>query len=159
MEVLLIQLVELPGCLSVHMQTPQPTQHLNLPNTSQECLNRPCPCTTLAQPCPAQHCTKQQSGQTHINLPKCRCRAQVLVIGATNRVDALDDALIRPGRFDRTIYMGRPTTNNRLKILQVLLLCLCDPLICICKSVLAVPVPFHHTSPAQPSPAQFSTKQ
>lgn len=44
---------------------------------------------------------------------------KVLVIGATNRVHTLDDALIRPGRFDRTIYMGRPTANNRLKILQV----------------------------------------
>lgn len=44
---------------------------------------------------------------------------KVLVIGATNRLDSLDDALIRPGRFDRTIYMGRPTTNNRFKILQV----------------------------------------
>lgn len=44
---------------------------------------------------------------------------KVLVIGATNRLDSLDDALIRPGRFDRTIYMGRPTTSNRFKILQV----------------------------------------
>lgn len=44
---------------------------------------------------------------------------KVLVIGATNRIDSLDDALIRPGRFDRTIYMGRPSTKNRFKILQV----------------------------------------
>lgn len=40
-------------------------------------------------------------------------------MGATNRVDALDDALLRPGRFDRTIYMGRPSPTNRLRILQV----------------------------------------
>lgn len=45
---------------------------------------------------------------------------KVLVIGATNRVDSLDDALVRPGRFDRTIFMGRPSTSNRFKILQVL---------------------------------------
>ena len=44
---------------------------------------------------------------------------QVLVIGATNLASALDDALLRPGRFDRTIHMGRPTPSNRLKILQV----------------------------------------
>lgn len=44
---------------------------------------------------------------------------KVLVIGATNRIDSLDDALVRPGRFDRTIFMGRPSTSNRFKILQV----------------------------------------
>jgi ATPase family associated with various cellular activities (AAA) len=44
---------------------------------------------------------------------------RVLVIGATNRINLLDDALLRPGRFDRTIYMGRPTASNRLRILQV----------------------------------------
>ena len=43
----------------------------------------------------------------------------VLVVGATNRVNLLDDALLRKGRFDMTIYMGRPSTNNRFKILQV----------------------------------------
>ena len=40
------------------------------------------------------------------------------VVGATNRIKLLDEALLRPGRFDRTIYMGRPSTNNRFKILQ-----------------------------------------
>jgi len=43
----------------------------------------------------------------------------VLVIGATNLSSALDDALLRPGRFDRTIHMGRPAPTNRLRILQV----------------------------------------
>ncbi len=42
-----------------------------------------------------------------------------MVVGATNRANMLDDALLRPGRFDRSIYMGRPTASNRLKILQV----------------------------------------
>lgn len=46
--------------------------------------------------------------------------SQVLVIGATNRMSSLDDALLRPGRFDRSIYMGKPTRSNRLKILQVM---------------------------------------
>lgn len=43
----------------------------------------------------------------------------VLVVGATNRVSLLDDALLRKGRFDMIIYMGRPSTSNRFKILQV----------------------------------------
>lgn len=43
----------------------------------------------------------------------------VLVIGATNLASALDEALLRPGRFDRTIHMGRPSPANRLRILQV----------------------------------------
>lgn len=41
------------------------------------------------------------------------------MIGATNRAAALDEALLRPGRFDRSIYMGNPSPSNRLKVLQV----------------------------------------
>ncbi|GBG27870.1 26S proteasome regulatory subunit 8-like [Hondaea fermentalgiana] len=44
----------------------------------------------------------------------------VLVIGATNRPDALDPALRRAGRFDREIAMGIPDTPARAKILQCL---------------------------------------
>lgn len=44
---------------------------------------------------------------------------RVLIIGATNLSSALDDALLRPGRFDRTIHMGLPSPSNRLRILQV----------------------------------------
>ena len=47
------------------------------------------------------------------------CVWQILVIGATNRKDALDLALLRPGRFDRTVHMGLPGKRQRLKILQV----------------------------------------
>lgn len=43
----------------------------------------------------------------------------VVVIGATNRPDALDPALRRAGRFDREISVGIPTEEARLKILQV----------------------------------------
>ena len=44
---------------------------------------------------------------------------QVLVIGATNRIGLMDRALMRPGRFDRVIYMGLPSETNRLRILEV----------------------------------------
>lgn len=43
----------------------------------------------------------------------------VIVIAATNRVDILDPALLRPGRFDRRVYVGRPDIKGRQEILQV----------------------------------------
>ena len=46
-------------------------------------------------------------------------RGEVIVIGATNRVDALDPALRRGGRFDREIEVGVPDKGGRMEILQV----------------------------------------
>ncbi len=46
-------------------------------------------------------------------------RGQVIVIGATNRPEAVDPALRRPGRFDREIYISMPDKNARKEILQV----------------------------------------
>ncbi len=46
-------------------------------------------------------------------------RGQVVVIGATNRVDAIDPALRRGGRFDREIEIGVPDRDGRKEILQV----------------------------------------
>jgi cell division protease FtsH len=43
----------------------------------------------------------------------------VIVIAATNRVDVLDTALLRPGRFDRQVVVDLPTYNGRLSILEV----------------------------------------
>ncbi|HEY9889513.1 MAG TPA: AAA family ATPase, partial [Candidatus Obscuribacterales bacterium] len=43
----------------------------------------------------------------------------VIVIAATNRVDVLDMALLRPGRFDRQVTVDLPTYNGRLEILKV----------------------------------------
>ena len=42
--------------------------------------------------------------------------ANILVIGATNRADDLDPALVRPGRFDRNIYFGLPGRSGRADI-------------------------------------------
>ena len=46
-------------------------------------------------------------------------RGKVVVIGATNRVNAIDPALRRPGRFDREIEIGVPDREGRLEILQI----------------------------------------
>ncbi|MDQ3869716.1 MAG: AAA family ATPase, partial [Thermoproteota archaeon] len=46
-------------------------------------------------------------------------RGKVVVIGATNRVNAIDPALRRPGRFDREIEIGVPDRNGRLEILHI----------------------------------------
>jgi transitional endoplasmic reticulum ATPase len=46
-------------------------------------------------------------------------RGQVVVIGATNRVDAIDPALRRPGRFDREIEIGVPSEPDRIDIMKI----------------------------------------
>lgn len=46
-------------------------------------------------------------------------RGQVIVIGATNRIDAIDPALRRPGRFDREIEIGPPDKDGRKEILKI----------------------------------------
>ncbi|PXF18213.1 MAG: ATPase [Methanobacteriota archaeon] len=48
-----------------------------------------------------------------------QARGQVIVIAATNRPDAIDPALRRPGRFDREIEIGIPDYDGRREILQV----------------------------------------
>ncbi len=46
-------------------------------------------------------------------------RGETIVIGATNRVDAVDPALRRPGRFDREIEIGLPDRQDRVEILKI----------------------------------------
>jgi len=43
----------------------------------------------------------------------------VIVVAATNRADILDPAILRPGRFDRQVYVGRPDVKGREAILRV----------------------------------------
>ncbi|CAN6441170.1 unnamed protein product [Victoria cruziana] len=46
-------------------------------------------------------------------------RGEVITIAATNRPDILDEALVRPGRFDRKIFIPKPGVIGRVEILQV----------------------------------------
>ncbi len=46
-------------------------------------------------------------------------RGEIIIVGATNRVEAIDPALRRPGRFDREIEISVPDYDGRLEILQI----------------------------------------
>jgi len=46
-------------------------------------------------------------------------RGEVIVIGATNRIDSIDPALRRPGRFDREILFPLPSAEARKQILKI----------------------------------------
>lgn len=54
-------------------------------------------------------------------------RGEVIVIGATNRIDAIDPALRRPGRFDRELYFPLPSKLEREEILRVHISCWNQP--------------------------------
>lgn len=46
-------------------------------------------------------------------------RSQVIVVGATNRLDIIDTALLRPGRFDRLVHVPLPDENTRKGIFEI----------------------------------------
>ena len=48
-----------------------------------------------------------------------KSRGKVVVIAATNRIDSIDPALRRPGRFDREIEIGVPNRDGRLEVLEI----------------------------------------
>jgi transitional endoplasmic reticulum ATPase len=62
---------------------------------------------------------KRVVGQMLTLLDGLSARGQVVVVGATNRPDALDPALRRPGRFDREIGLRAPDARGRIAILRI----------------------------------------
>ncbi len=62
---------------------------------------------------------EQTLNQLLVEMDGFRSNEGVIVMAATNRVDILDNALLRPGRFDRQIYVGAPDTKGREAILKV----------------------------------------
>ncbi|CAA0816329.1 P-loop containing nucleoside triphosphate hydrolases superfamily protein [Striga hermonthica] len=72
-------------------------------------------------------CRTKQQDQTHNSVVSTllalmdglKSRGSVIVIGATNRPDAVDPALRRPGRFDREIYFPLPSVKDREAILSL----------------------------------------
>lgn len=48
-----------------------------------------------------------------------KSNSEIIIIGATNYIDDMDSALLRPGRFDKTIYIDNPDLNARKEILKI----------------------------------------
>ena len=45
-------------------------------------------------------------------------RKDVFIMGATNRLEIIDPAILRPGRFDKTLYLGLPSLEDKVKIFK-----------------------------------------
>ena len=62
---------------------------------------------------------EQTLNQLLVEMDGFTANSGVVVLAATNRVDILDSALLRPGRFDRQVYVGLPDIKGREEILKV----------------------------------------
>jgi cell division protease FtsH len=62
---------------------------------------------------------EQTLNQLLVEMDGFNCNEGVIVMAATNRADILDNALLRPGRFDRQVYVGLPDIKGREAILKV----------------------------------------
>ena len=62
---------------------------------------------------------EQTLNQMLVEMDGFEANSGVIVIAATNRSDVLDKALLRPGRFDRQVYVGLPDIRGREQIMRV----------------------------------------
>ena len=62
---------------------------------------------------------EQTLNQLLVEMDGCAANEGVVVLAATNRVDILDPALLRPGRFDRQVFVGLPDIKGREEILKI----------------------------------------
>src|SRR5690242_15293052 len=65
------------------------------------------------------HVTERVISQLLTELDGLEILTNVIVIAATNRPDIIDPALLRPGRFDRLLYVSPPDRESRLQILKI----------------------------------------
>ena len=87
--------------------TPRPSSSSTRSTPSRRRATRPARPSAGSSP----NCSPSSTG--------LEARGNVVVIGATNRPDAIDEALRRPGRFDREIVIGVPDTQGRRDILNI----------------------------------------
>ena len=92
---------------------------------------RPCPCIIFIDEIDAVgrqrgaglgggHDEREQTlNQLLVEMDGFEANDGVIVMAATNRADILDKALLRPGRFDRQVYVGLPDVKGREEILKV----------------------------------------
>ncbi len=64
--------------------------------------------------------TERVVNQLLVEIAGLEERKEVFVIGATNRIDIIDEAMLRPGRLDKQLYVGLPSVHGRLCILKTL---------------------------------------
>ena len=62
---------------------------------------------------------EQTLNQILVEMDGFDARTNIIVVAATNRPDVLDQALMRPGRFDRQVMLDRPDSKGRLEIMKV----------------------------------------